>query len=335
MKKTIPAISIIIPMYNAEKYVGECLDSILAQTFTDYEVIAVDDCSTDKTREIVESYLPRFNGKLQLIRSEKNSGGAGTPRNKAIRYSVGEYLFFMDSDDAFVDNALEILYKTAEKYSADVVHTDKCYQTSDDTIPKDKSSIKKVVRNSSAVEVTTVISDNVLERLKKFIGRQFCWEPWNHFIRRDFLVENDIKFFNLSIVDDSLFSFYVMCLAKKIVCVPDAFYIWRTRSDSNSRENLDTAKTVKRRAGDIFKLIDNLETFCNEFEPFKKDLSIRYAIFDFFEGVGGLPQMMNLYAKIPAHFLDPLIRRELAEVKDTTALTSEVVFTKKKVKLWL
>ena len=62
MKKTIPAISIIIPMYNVEKYIVECLDSILAQTFDDYEVIAVDDCSTDKTCEVVESYLPKFNG---------------------------------------------------------------------------------------------------------------------------------------------------------------------------------------------------------------------------------------------------------------------------------
>ena len=58
--KNIPAVSIIIPMYNTEKYIGECLDSILAQTFTDYEVIVVDDCSTDNSRAIVESYLPKF-----------------------------------------------------------------------------------------------------------------------------------------------------------------------------------------------------------------------------------------------------------------------------------
>ena len=62
MNKQIPAVSIIIPMYNAEKYIGECLDSILAQTFTDYEVIVVDDCSTDNSRAVVESYLPKFNG---------------------------------------------------------------------------------------------------------------------------------------------------------------------------------------------------------------------------------------------------------------------------------
>ena len=59
-KQTIPAISVIIPMYNTEKYIGECLDSILAQTFTDYEVIVVDNCSTDNSAKIVESYAQKF-----------------------------------------------------------------------------------------------------------------------------------------------------------------------------------------------------------------------------------------------------------------------------------
>ncbi len=62
MNKQIPAVSIVIPMYNAEKYIGECLDSILAQTFKDFEVIVVDDCSTDKSCAVVESFLPKFNG---------------------------------------------------------------------------------------------------------------------------------------------------------------------------------------------------------------------------------------------------------------------------------
>ena len=62
MKKTIPSVSIIIPMYNSEKYIGDCLDSILVQTFQDFEVIVVDDCSTDNSRTVVQSYLPKFNG---------------------------------------------------------------------------------------------------------------------------------------------------------------------------------------------------------------------------------------------------------------------------------
>ena len=68
MKNSIPAVSVVIPMYNAEKYIGDCLDSILTQTFTDYEVIVVDDASTDKSRDIVKSYLPKFNGGLLTVK---------------------------------------------------------------------------------------------------------------------------------------------------------------------------------------------------------------------------------------------------------------------------
>ena len=118
-------------MYNVEKYIGECLNSILAQTFADYEVIVVDDCSTDKSCDIVESYLPKFNSggveKLQLIRSKENSGGAGIPRNIGIRYSCGKYLFITDSDDAITETALEELYTSAKKFDADIVHCEKWY----------------------------------------------------------------------------------------------------------------------------------------------------------------------------------------------------------------
>ena len=77
----IPAVSAIIAMYNTEKYIGECLDSLLAQTFTNFEVIVVDDCSTDSSPAIVASYLPKFGGRLKVLRLKKNSGNNGIPNN--------------------------------------------------------------------------------------------------------------------------------------------------------------------------------------------------------------------------------------------------------------
>ena len=73
-----PAVSVIVPLYNAEKYIAECLDSLLAQTFQNFEVIVVDDCSTDNSRQIAESYLEKFGGRLKIFDNEKNSGAGGT-----------------------------------------------------------------------------------------------------------------------------------------------------------------------------------------------------------------------------------------------------------------
>ena len=83
----VPEVSIIIPLYNAEKYIAECLESVLAQTFKNFEVIIVDDCSTDNSCTIVESYIPKFSGRLKLYHMEKNSGSGALARNKGLKLS--------------------------------------------------------------------------------------------------------------------------------------------------------------------------------------------------------------------------------------------------------
>ena len=144
-KKFIPSISVIIPLYNAEKYIGECLDSILAQTFDDYEIIVVDDCSTDDSCKIVENYM---NGegqyKIQLVKLSENSGMPSTPRNRGLKISRGEYLFFMDNDDAVTDTAFEELYNVAKKFDADVVHCQKFFTAPGETVTTDKNLLKAI-----------------------------------------------------------------------------------------------------------------------------------------------------------------------------------------------
>ncbi|MBQ7476225.1 MAG: glycosyltransferase family 2 protein [Selenomonadaceae bacterium] len=76
MANTIPNVSVIVPMYNAEKYIGELLDSVLAQTLKNFEIIIVDDGSTDKSCEVVESYLKKFGGRLNLVHSKKKCGAS-------------------------------------------------------------------------------------------------------------------------------------------------------------------------------------------------------------------------------------------------------------------
>ena len=323
MEKTIPAISIIIPMYNVEKYIGDCLDSILAQTFKDYEVIAVDDGSTDKTCEIVESYLPRFEDKLQLIRSEKNSGGCvGIPRNIGIGYAIGEYLYFMDSDDALINNALEVLYTSAEKFGADVVHCERWIESKDDENFQNKETWKEMFNPfQKPVDEPIVMTGDLRERVKLFGQKIFQSMPWLSFARRDCIVKNDVKFPETRMSDDQFFDFEITCHAEKIVRIPDKIYISRIREDSVTREKLDVPKNIHRWTGALLKTIELLDNFMNRFDDLKNNSELKHAIFERFFADFSY-HTLRIYSQIPAWQLDALIRRELNEIKDKTALTA-------------
>lgn len=121
----IPLVSVIIPMYNSAKFIPQTLESLLYQTMKDFEVIVADDCSTDNSVEVVESFKEKFaNGrvKLSVIKLPKNTGTPGLPRNIGIQFACGKYIAFLDSDDLFTKTALEELSTLAEEYQADVVH---------------------------------------------------------------------------------------------------------------------------------------------------------------------------------------------------------------------
>lgn len=120
-----PRVSIVIPMFNVEKYIETCIGSILAQTFKDFEIIVVDDCSTDRSCEIVSKYTdPR----IKLVRQIKNSG-ENKSRNLGLKIANGKYVYFMDSDDAILPHIIETLFNAAEESQADVVYMNRWFNT--------------------------------------------------------------------------------------------------------------------------------------------------------------------------------------------------------------
>ena len=136
MNENFPKVSVIIPMYNAEKYLSVCLESLLIQTFQDFEVIIVDDCSTDNSLAIAESFLERFGGRLKIISLEENTGSGAVPRNVGFEHASGKYIFFMDNDDLLIDIALETLYNYAEKNLATIVCMSKYFSCDEEIVPK-------------------------------------------------------------------------------------------------------------------------------------------------------------------------------------------------------
>ena len=113
-----PKISIIIPMYNVEKYLRRCLDSVLHQTFTDWQAICVDDGSPDKSGEIAEEYA---SCDKRFVVVHKENGGLSDARNAGLPKATGEYIMYLDSDDFIHPQTMEIAYNLAQKNKSDIV----------------------------------------------------------------------------------------------------------------------------------------------------------------------------------------------------------------------
>lgn len=114
-------VSVIIPVYNAEKYLEKCLDSVINQTLKEIEIICIDDCSTDNSYSILKEYIKKDN--RIVVFKNKTNHGAGYTRNVGLNFSKGEYIGFVDSDDYIDEKYYEELYNTAKKYDPDMVST--------------------------------------------------------------------------------------------------------------------------------------------------------------------------------------------------------------------
>lgn len=233
----LPAVSIIIPMYNAERYIKTCLESVLNQTFKNIEIICVDDCSTDNTFNIVMEYMKK-DGRIKLSKLAKNSGTASKPRNLGLRLSRGKYVAFLDSDDMYTKTAMEELVTLAEKWQADVIHTEQVYRPENEVIDVDENTKLTTFSKETGGFCTEPIleTDNLAERVKMYYqGRFFGWIH-NKLYRRDFLMDNDLSFPPLKVSEDVIFYFFVLCTAPRIVRVPNITYIYRDNENSLTRK---------------------------------------------------------------------------------------------------
>lgn len=313
MANEIPAISVIIPMYNAEKYIAETLNSILGQTFQNFEVIVVNNCSTDNGVKIVESFIPKFNGKLKLFHTEINLGFCGIPRNKGLEFSRGKYIYFMDSDDVILINALEIFYNIAEHYQVDLLHGKK-YLISEGT-GQELLKNAKLMGDPKDVVLRLVTEDMSL-KLNAWKDNYFETYPWLKFIRRDFLINSGVKFLPV-IQEDSYWTFELMCLAKKIILLPNVFYVYRLNQSSTSRAALNVdfdAAGLHKKLDRIINGFKHIDEFMGRLEFFQKNPFYRYAVLNqiLMQNIGWI---LKSYSNIPTFLIYEKIREAIH--KDT------------------
>ena len=325
--KLLPAISVVIPMYNVEKYIGECLDSILTQTFQNFEVIVVDDCSADSSVEIVENYASKFDGRLTLERLEKNSGEGGyVPRNKAMKLSRGEYIFFLDADDTITPTAFEELYALAKTFDADVVQCEKFFKIPDEhwhdaEYRKKLKPANYLTGENKIVKAPVLLPENLVQRANFFSQRKLPWNIWLQLIRRDFIVRNELKF-AAAVAQDMIFTICEICCAEKYVIVPNVVNYYRIRENSVTKEKIDDKQKLRKWTKTIRVGLRALDDFLSGRKVFSDRPDLKYSLFDVF-----MTQMLDgvfpAYQKFPPHELDEILRAEFCD-GDNTALTAFV-----------
>ena len=262
-------ISVIVPMYNAEKYLPICINSVLGQTFQEFELILVDDCSTDGTLKIAKSFN---DSRIKILRTESNLNFSGSTRNvgleKVLSEKKSKYIYFMDNDDVIAPNTLEVLFHTAEENSSDVVYSTQWL------IPKNPefANIIGLECIPRATASASPVSEDLKIRLWEELGQhKMHVPPWLFLYKREFLAENKIKF-PAQVAEDVFFTLDVLFATSKITKINFPFYFWRVYSSSTSH----TTKRIALNTESIITLAKYIE---KKLEPTGDEEFIRAMIF--------------------------------------------------------
>ncbi len=215
----MPQISIIVPVYYSEKYLTECVESILNQTFGDFELIFVDDGSKDRSVEIIKNFMENDR---RIILLEQSNQYAGIARNNGMKNARGEYLIFLDSDDFFEPDMMEKLWKKANDNNADIVICD-AYFYSDDT--KEITEPNWVLRKEYVPNMKEVF--NYRDIMQHIFQISFS-VPWNKLYRKSFVESNNLLFQNTRRSNDEFFTNTSLVLAERICILNERLIKYRT-----------------------------------------------------------------------------------------------------------
>ena len=226
------AVSVIIPVYNAAKYLPQCLDSICHQTLRNIEIICIDDGSTDDSLEILKAYAKK-DSRFQLLQ-QKNIG-AGAARNAGLSLACGEYLSFLDADDFFELDFLEKLYQQGICKNAEIVICDA------NAYCQDTGKTQRLFTVSSK-ETRSLNTDVLSYRdIPDHIFNIFQNCAWNKLFRRAFIQTYELKFQEIMRTNDLLFTCTALVHAEQITTVPEALIYYRMEHGGNCQASNEKA----------------------------------------------------------------------------------------------
>ena len=245
----MPKVSVIVPIYNVEKYLEKCINSLLSQTLEDIQIILVNDGSKDNSGNIAKEY--EKNNKNRIIYVEKENGGLSDARNYGLKYATGDFIAFLDSDDYIEKNAYEEMYNKAIEENADYVECDFIWEF------PNKIRIDKQYPYKNKKEMLSFV---------RVVA-------WNKLIKRQLITDNNLEFPKGLRYEDVEFTYKLIPFLNKFAYVDKPFIHYVQREGS-------IANVQNERTAEIFTVLDNVIEFYkknNIYEKYRDELEYNYA----------------------------------------------------------
>ena len=270
-----PMVSIIVPVYNAEQYLRRCVDSILNQEYTDFEVFLVNDGSTDSSGDICEEY---GNKDTRVIVIQKENTGVSDSRNLALDRARGKYLQFLDSDDWITPDATRLFVRAAEEYGCDMVISDFYRVVGERLSPKGDIEEEGVLTREE-------FAAHMMENPADF----YYGVLWNKLYRRDIVEEHKLRMdTDISWCEDFMFNLEYIRYAKVFYALHAPIYYYVKRKGSLASQGINISKTVKMKLN-VFEYYNNFYKHVLEEEDYEKNRLQVYRFFIDAAGDGTVP----------------------------------------------
>ena len=270
-----PMVSIVVPIYNAEQYLRRCVDSILNQEYTDYELLLVNDGSTDASGDICEEYGDRDS---RVIVIQKENTGVSDSRNRALDRARGKYLQFLDSDDWITPDATRLFVRAAEEYGCDMVISDFYRVVGERLSPKGDIEEEGVLTREE-------FAAHMMENPADF----YYGVLWNKLYRRDIVEEHKLRMdTDISWCEDFMFNLEYIRYAKVFYALHAPIYYYVKRKGSLASQGINISKTVKMKLN-VFEYYNNFYKHVLEEEDYEKNRLQVYRFFIDAAGDGTVP----------------------------------------------
>lgn len=269
--QNLPFFSIVMPVYNVEEHLSQAVESVLAQTFSDFELILVDDCSPDGSGALCDQYA-QSDTRVRVCHLAEN-GGLSNARNQGIKAAHGTYITFIDSDDYVTDDLLQTVYDSLQKNWADAV----VFGMVEDYFDADGTLLKSY---SISYENDLYITDR--ETLRKEVieleRRTLLGYSTNTFYRLDILKENSIFFKKITMIEDILFNLDFVPFAETANILKFAPYHYMKRADNSLTNKFvkDYYTLHRRRVCDLLKLYESWGMCTTQVYSVLADIYVRY-----------------------------------------------------------